>query len=76
MMQISQGIKGMSELGLSLNSLAAGTVTFISTWAVDSAVAPCILYIERDREMSRHGRDENDTADISNLSTRTKIEMV
>lgn len=26
--------------------------------------------------MSRHGKDENDTADIPNLSVRTKIDMV
>lgn len=61
MIQISQGVKGMSELGLYTNSLAAGTVHLYLPGQVDTAVAPCIRYIERDREMSRQGGDENDT---------------
>ena len=77
MIQISQGVKGMSELGLRANSLAAGTVHLYLPGQVDTAVAPMYsVYIERDSEMSRRGRDENDTADTPNLSMRTKIEMV
>lgn len=77
MIQISQGVKGMSELDLYINSLAAGTATFISTWAGGvGLLQPCILYIERDRGLSTRGRDENDTADTPNLSMKTKIEMV
>lgn len=61
MIQISQGVKGMSELGLYTNSLAAGRpVHLYLPGQVDTAVAPRIPYIERDGEMSRHAGDEND----------------
>lgn len=43
MILISQNVKGMSELGLYTNSLAAGMVTLISTWA--GGCSCCTMYM-------------------------------